>query len=955
MLKAAKEWAKTDKHTEHARVLEVLGDYSGTVAAYVKGNEFEIALKRAVQFEKQRIQLKPAVTSQQIASDYIRKLKLSQDADKTVLKNLLMSYVSDGVVKADFLKEIGLYDEAITELLNEKQLKEAYRVMKAQNRFIQGVDKAQDQETKYTFQLLCLKEEMSPSNRFISSLLECRIAIIRGYAELLYAVTKNDISYFRKAMKSFESCTCVPGIVISYQSRFLLNSNCKKDIVEVFNMSSLANQVKTAITAVTKHEATLKQKNIFKDVLKLHDMEEGENCYYIPEVSLDSSFRVMGLNLNSAQFSKDADGMIMLEKQKTDEQMVAFYSQIVHTWLSEKDVYDHVLNLAKRLNSFSFHRELYQQCFKQTHYTQSALLKYFEHLTNVLHFHSLCPTHELQDLENIKAAAQTLFSFHTFFYLPINREFIDSLHKNSFIKEYFLEIAKNIINQDDVTLDHYFISWSLFMIFSSSVHVLRSHLEAKVSENCDLVLKYKRKTHVFFWWTYAWTTLVVYGKVTAACKTILFQLLFRLPEINRDIMSISNITYVLSVFSSLLMTVMNLNVISPTFVFPLAFRFFCDTFSCIKGSRHQRIDIIQSCVMESITNDEPIHLLLDMMQFLVHKRILQKSLSSDSSISDGSALNCLILCLVLVSNIYHYSYKNNISTANPQEMLLSIQRELHYYRKHSDKKVTFVEEAYSGLQLARNLEDVLKVIVTLLDFCKQSTDLVCPNAMMNFDGTVTVVFLHVYTKVFSEFKIRSLVIIESDEEIPEHTVNAPELPTLHSTDTNEHEEVDVEDKEHLPSQDERLIQDDFCSVCGVEVFELDHLITKAHKNKFNEFMKWKEEKEKTESANTSLVETIQKFMKETNLIDYESIMKKSQSSYNSMMSEMDNYQRDCDWKMCQEILKRYKNMADNYLKRVHKIKEENEDFSEHEEDEETTSLSADLPKATITWTKRKKR
>ena len=113
--------------------------------------------------------------------------------------------------------------------------------------------------------------------------------------------------------------------------------------------------------------------------------------------------------------------------------------------------------------------------------------------------------------------------------------------------------------------------------------------------------------------------------------------------------------------------------------------------------------------------------------------------------------------------------------------------------------------------------------------------------------------------------------------------------------------------------------------------------------------------EKTESANTSLVETIQKFMKETNLINYESIMKKSQSSYNSMMSEMDNYQRDCDWKMCQEILKRYKNMDDDYLKQVHKIKEENEDFSEHEEDEETTPLSADLPNATITWTKRKKR
>ena len=102
---------------------------------------------------------------------------------------------------------------------------------------------------------------MSSSNRFIFGLLECRIAIIRGYAELLYAVTKNDISYFRKAMKSFESCTCVPGLVI-YQSRFLLNSNCKKDIVEVFNMSSLANQVKIAITAVMKHKSTLKQKNI---------------------------------------------------------------------------------------------------------------------------------------------------------------------------------------------------------------------------------------------------------------------------------------------------------------------------------------------------------------------------------------------------------------------------------------------------------------------------------------------------------------------------------------------------------------------------------------------------------------------------------------------------------------------------------------------------------------------
>ena len=786
---------------------------------------------------------------QQIASEYI-----SHQVNEGKKENVhrILQYISDGNIKAEFLKEIGMYHDAVDELLREGQYQEAYRILKAQSMFDEGIIKAKDNHTKDMFRLFHARK-MYFASKPSAILTEISDKYVVAQAYCLYALINSNAYYYHKAIKAFDECKCDPGKLIAFQGLLNLSDGSNVKFKEVIQMSRLAMQCTKAVTAHAEQKLMTLQRHLFKKILQVHDLEEHEHCYCIPEISY-SNTKIKGLNLHSAFDSKDVDGMIMLQKDKVDEILLHHYMQLKDTWLGQPDLQDHFTQIIKRLGSYRFHRELQLQSFEQAH--DSKLDKYFGEVMKVIEFHTLCSP-EIQEHKMIEHVAVSLFSFLSAFFLREQGSLVKLVPSLPLVsKKYFEAAAYKLLEKEDANLDDFYLAWNLLVSFVPypSTGRLRAVLKEKVNKNDSFVLHYDRKTHIFFWWLHAYKQITYKGYVNGACRTVFCHILLRLPElvIKRDnIISVATLTYILTVLSTSLFVVANISIYyhynNCPFIVPRLYETLIDGF----GGTYGRNIIKMACYFNSTNNvHDSIQQLEFFLNFLLGKscayNVLQNALSSENYLKDGSSLNCLILCLVLVSNLLAYieifEANNKETEAMFQSSLQTIHEELHKCRKSNLTTPTFVQEAYEGLKLASTVGDVFKVIVGLLDMEKQSPEMVCPIPSMYLNQTVLFDLIH--TQRFPQGRIKKLIILENPEEeasplsLPEGTAGPAHIQNsemnspahLRSSETNSpanEQSSDINNLTHVQNSETKNLADgqssDIKSLADVQSSEMNSL------------------------------------------------------------------------------------------------------------------------------------
>lgn len=928
---------------EHARVLEKMQDYSGAIRAYANGKDYETALQKAVQYEQRKIKLDSTVSAQQMASEYAR-VKVSEGDEESVRH--VMTYISDGRIKADFLKETGLYLEAVEELLEEYRslearvhnyvlLIDAVRIMKARGMFEEGLARISDQSWQEMFKLCIVQRQIIVEEFFddplINELIESKEEYIKARSEFLCGKFKNDAKYFRKAMKSFAKS--LPGRIMSYHAMMKAQTDDTINMAEFLNVIGDIDYARKAARALIDGKTNRKQRAFMEAVLLLFDINEDATCYYTTEISCKYAKYAIDLDLETNE--SDIDGMLILEKEKVHIALLAMYDQIYHTLFSLPVVQTHLKRLLHNLSTCKMQFD-----------SHPFVLRYFDEAMMLFKFCTLFPNNDL-DLEEIGTVKDTIismFSLHSPSLL-----YIRSSNVKISEPDYLLKAAYMMIGSPDASLDDYFSAWAILMLLlhpGDAKKRLHDNFKAKERDGDGLVISYpKKKTHVFFWWTYACRQVISSMQVIAGCSTMFHHLLCRFPEIQHDA-SISSITSIASLMTIMLVIGINSSTFSQIikFTVPSTYENICTIFGYLNN-----IDVTSICSTSGLASAnfnksiEKLHGLLDhMIGYESHQNgILQMALSSEVSLNDGSARNCLTLCLVLAANLYwHYSRSAN-TCMHPR--LLLIQKELKKFRKHHSHEYPFIENACFMLQEAKSIGNIFSLIAQL------SSNLVCPIAVMR-----KVKFMPVPPgKDYPQIK-RIVTIEDSEEEEPENQfdidtgsaaiTNEVKFQSQTSTDQELDDELykEIEEDEDIIDEiQDDMLEDGECLACGTNFsksgserqYKLDlkhHFEGAEHGLNVEKFKKFNEVLQEAKQLYEQLLEELSKYE-----IFYENqrLLKQSESKHKEVMGKVKRLKESFNWVECIQVLQDYIKSIESWLAAINKPRMTAQEGDEEEEAE----------------------
>ena len=917
----------------------MLEDYSGVIRAYAKGKKYQIALQKAVQFEKSGKKFDSDVNPQQIASDFAS-MKVHEGDQESVRH--IVTFISDGLVKADFLKETGLFLEASEELRKEFKFVEAVRILKAPGMFKEGLECFKNETTFRSMFNLCIATQQIIEDKFfndplLNELTECADLYCKSRSELLCGKFKNDKKYLKRAIKSFEDNKDSPGRIMAlYHFLMAQIGDNQLDMLEFLNAVKEIIDARKATRAFIDGKATKKQRKFINDVFLLYDIDEEEAVYYTTKISRIYAKYTTDLDLEIDD--TNIDGMLVLDKEKVQIAIIAVFDQMHHTLYSSSFVQ---CQFKKLLHSLS-------TCNK--HFQAESFKRYYDDAKILFKFCTLFPDNDL-DLEEISSVENTIFSLFSPF-SEILSYIVSNIDDSQ--SDYLLNIAFKKIDSHNSSLDCYFSAWAMLMIFlhpEDAIRKLKDNFKTKEEDGDSLVIPYpKKETHVFFWWTHACRQFLD-GKVIAGCNTVMHHLLYRFSEI-KNYVSISSITFVVSQMTTMLVIAINSSPFSQQvkFIVPEVYGNACVTFGKLNK---MNMSVCSSTGLASNSFSQSIQQLLTLLDFMTgddkgRVGILQTVLSSEVNLNDGSAQSFLTLCLVLAANLYCYPS----ITHNMHPRLLIIQKELKRHRHHS-----FVAKAYGILQTAKDVGDIFSVIIDL------SSRLVCPFVAMQ-----RIIFKPVL-RGNNYPSIKRLVIIEDDKEQNEiqidDDIDSTVMTSSNVTIENEHSpDFDDIDKE-TEEQDIRveikdgMLEDNECQVCGTKfsISKSDgqkmyymrlksHFESDEHKERVKSFKEFTEVMQVAEDLYKNVMKNLEKYQK---VFVNQRLMKSLIPRHKSVMGKVRGLKQLFEWVNCIKILQEYIEYLQNLSIEKPNISTPNDD-----DDDEVAEVNLLPPYEEEKWTKESK-
>ena len=129
----------------------------------------------------------------------------------------------------------------------------------------------------------------------------------------------------------------------------------------------------------------------------------------------------------------------------------------------------------------------------------------------------------------VEHVAMSLFTFLSAIFLRDHGSLRKIAQSLLFSRKYFEDAAYKILENHDASLDDFYLSWNLLMSFAPSIGRLHAVLNERVKENNSLVLLYKRKTHIFFWWLHAYKQIIFKYNINSTHTCLEYKFLEILP------------------------------------------------------------------------------------------------------------------------------------------------------------------------------------------------------------------------------------------------------------------------------------------------------------------------------------------------------------------------------------------------------------------------------------------
>ena len=886
-----------------------------------------------------------------MAWEYLRKKE-----SKAIDSAEALQFISEGSVRAILLRENGRFIDAVKEFLKGGYHDQAYRIFEAQGLFERGYEVAIDEKIKakyllynITFLLVQSKwvrtqtifEKLKMLEKFPFRYFQARLQLLMALVE------RNEIS-LKKAIENFKRFDCLPGEVAAYCCYKYLNIQThpyKEDL----HTSKAANEILESIKAYeTNSSCTAKQRQIYQEVLRVHDLELLDDKYYFisPFLLQNNVCQLLQSLANTTTSSKtDEDGMIVLDKKEVNEVLCRYYSETSVTILKGSSYY-FTKEIPPKIITSKFHQEVKKQHFT-TSYFNVDLKVYFRNIKNLIEF-CLLANEQSNGLND--ETMLTFFSSVTAFYLNIKKNNIDFLKHSRLAITYFNRLAMENLKDPKINIDGYLVSFRLLTVFSGKFHAKQKVLEA--IKTCEgkynfIDKRSGQKMHVFNGWLVTDVRIAERNNVIDGVWSIYNFFLSRIANLDSntrsEALSPCSITYILSVFSTALFSMLFFgNQANTVFLLPDMYQMLIQNFNIFNN-----YDLLGICLHQSQECDrrkfsQAFKQLSLFLSFLLGEdenqyNVLFTALTTDSCIKDGSALYCLILCLVLAGNLYNHYSLNPSRNENLHGKLVRIHKIVRAAEKTNHHK-TIITTAINELSRARNSGDIFKLILKLLEIHNQKVWLVTP---MVKDGNIS--FELVYTVYYPNNQMRALVIMEA----PDSTIDEPQATIQSPSEEIDEPQLNIEE-EVLQADDEmekdvetvtdELIVDSFCKVCGqfgetaedehsgdqATVDYKSHLASAEHIQNAAEYESYCEVKEKVEQRCHDLMGEIEMLTKEKHFLKLAALTSKLKQVIESLKKIDAEMTKVFEWRNGVVKLKQCYVETEGYCKEYNLLKEKHE-------------------------------
>lgn len=836
---ASKLYCRADLPQEAARLQQDNKHFTKSLRILLEFGLVELALERALKYEKDHQELDKDVSPQQIAY-MILKQKSRKGADEQILKEAL-SFVENPILRIQHWKDVGNYSEAVHELVQNEQLDEAYKLMLTKCMYKEGMKIAMEhgaavKEAEFFLnQIQVADHELNEETikEKLGKLEKSGHGPTKALAFLMHAKLFKDLTACNRALAEFDMMSS-PGALEAFNQ---LQHATKKRVEVVIHWRSVAQNLVDSLLIDKELRTPTDDYNVNK-VLKFYSIDkDNESGVYTHMGRIVSLVPVL-----AEKFKQSNSG---LEEKIVLQALADHFNKYSTEWFDLDEV---MAEVNSRLERFDFHKEVLAGKFtKSRHNLNRRILdEYIDLLIIVVQACNI----DSRAADCTKLIVNFLSPLSSYFFI-LQWRHIYKLRRSKDFKAMVEKHRQSIFSvSEKLTIDDLFIAWRLSCIAEGNHRGLQNHLAKLVAEGkVDtpfINVGHRQHFHIFHWWLRS-CTLILQGRVRKAISLAYDRFFAKIAASTHILggVSVMNITSIFTVYSTaltyMLSTVCNqifgryvvvlpipqmfennavrifdkLNASgfenNPNWVLKVANKEITGVFQG-QQSWHRNWQARLDACLESVAG-----MLMHLLNFLLGRHIpecnvLKKALSSQESLDNGAALHCLVLTLVMAANLFsvYTVLEENTKVGIAQACLLNIQRELHTFRHRSpvEMQPSFANYAYFALQKARNLGDIFKTVGGLLMNFGHNNALCIIQDGYTFHG---VRMQTVEQTSFSTTKIKSLVIMESqDESKPDVIVRASysSREVVVVADSESHiittqqpsEAIDTADQESIASQ-----------------------------------------------------------------------------------------------------------------------------------------------------------
>ena len=658
------------------------GDYSGAVRVFARANKRLDAIERAAEYEQQGHQLDADVNLLQLASHYAK--YYAQRKDDHHLRKVI-KHVPSAVMKGAYLKQAGLHEEALDVYIKANLVTEAKQLTSAQELYETGISWAQKEGNK-VLEAMFVTEKVaalvyhkksvgSELKEALQHLTKSGSASTKALACLLFGRVFDNPGMCRQSMETYQGAAVnTVGELEAFNQLVRLKKDQYLHLIvsRCILASDLANAFKHPPKSAF-HAQLLQQAQEF------YHLRSQEGVYLMPRAQ--DVWLPNGLHsANCRDRLVDEDGMVRLQPEKVHRMLADHFSSLWKAWLAVTDV---VGKIQQRIAGYSFHQELMTNGYL-THSNQSypaeRLKSYLQLIDLVLLTKQLSPTAFGDNM--FEALPLKLLSPRVALCLPLGKQHRTLLTNSSAICRFLRSFAGDSLKQlKNERVDDLFSAWRALCIAEGGTGRMEESLERFASRHGHLkpeetgfsLVSRKEKDaqvyhHYFWFWLRACSIISEERIVLPAvkCAYHFLQVIARRRQL-RETMSVANFVNVISLCTTALVGLLNL--VNPTqhLLLPALYQHTVQLFDLLNAPGPKDTWLMSTCVeqvnrkrrakqLDRMEQDavEYLFKFLDLLTGQSHERchILQDALSPTSGcIADGSALHCLMLCLVLVSNL----------------------------------------------------------------------------------------------------------------------------------------------------------------------------------------------------------------------------------------------------------------------------------------------------------------